>query len=281
VAFWSEAEARYVCYYRTWKRIGNTDYRWISRATSEDFLHWTPPVEMDFGDAPPEHLYTNQTFPYFRAPNLYLGLAARFLPGRRVLTEEQVRRIGVDPRYAGDCSDAVLLTSRGGARYDRTFREAFVRPGLGPANWVSRANYPALNIVPTGPHEMSFYVTRHYAQPSAHLNRYVLTLDRIASLHAGHRAGEAWTRPLRFRGRELEINYSTSAAGMLRIEITDAGGKPLPGYALDDCPEIVGDEIEGTVRWRGRSDVSKLAGQVVRLHVVLKDADLYALRFRP
>jgi hypothetical protein len=281
VAFWSASEGCYVCYFRSWKRVGNVNYRWISRTTSRDFLHWDPPVEMDFGDAPPEHLYTNQTSPYFRAPHLYLGLAARFVPGRRVLTPEQAQAIGVDPRYAGDCSDAVLLVSRGGNNYQRTFLEAFVRPGPGASNWVSRTNYPARNIVPTGPQEMSFYVARHYGQPTAHLSRYVLGLDRIASLHAGYQGGEAWTRPLRFQGRELELNYSTSAAGMLRIEITDAEGKPLPGYSLEESAEIVGDEFEGTARWRSGSDVSKLAGRIVRLHLVLKDADLYALRFRP
>jgi hypothetical protein len=68
---------------------------------------------------------------------------------------------------------------------------------------------------------------------------------------------------------------------MLRIEITDAEGKPLPGYSLEESAEIVGDEFEGTARWRSGSDVSKLAGRIVRLHLVLKDADLYALRFRP
>jgi len=281
VAFWSESEGCYVCYFRSWKRVGEVNYRWISRTTSRDFLQWSPPVEMEFGDAPPEHLYTNQTGPYFRAPHLYLGLAARLAPGRRALTPEQAQAIGVDPRYAGDCSDAVLLVSRGGSRYERTFLEAFVRPGPGPSNWVSRTNYPARNIVPTGPQEMSFYVARHYGQPTAHLSRYVLGLDRIASLHAGYQGGEAWTRPLRFQGRELEINYSTSAAGMLRIAITDAEGKPLPGYSLEDCAEIVGDEFEGTARWRGASDVSKLAGKTIRLCIRLKDADLYALRFRP
>lgn len=281
VAFWSESEGCYVCYFRTWKRIGGVNYRWISRATSADFLTWSAPVEMDFGNAPPEQLYTNQTSPYFRAPHIYLGLAARFMPGRRVLTEEQARKIQVDPRYAGDCSDAVLLTSRGGSRYERAFLEAFLRPGPGWENWVSRTNYPARNLVPTGRDEMSLYVARHYGQPTAHLSRYVLKLDRIASIHAGYRVGEALTRPLVFAGRELEINYSTSAAGWLRIEITDEAGNPLPGYSLADSAEIAGDEIEGAARWRNGSDLSALAGKPVRLRIRLRDADLYALRFRP
>ena len=69
------------------------------------------------------------------------------MPNRQVLTPEQARAINVDPGYFKDCSDGVLLTSRGGDRYDRTFMEGFINPGIGPENWVSRTNYPALGVV--------------------------------------------------------------------------------------------------------------------------------------
>ena len=44
--------------------------------------------------------------------------------------------------------------------------------------------------------------------------------------------------------------------------------------------ETVGDAIEREVRWKGGADVSALAGRPVRLRFVMKDADVYALRFR-
>ena len=88
-AFWSETEQQYVCYFRTWKKVDGVNYRWISRTTSRDFRTWTKPVEMNFGDAPAEHIYTNQTSPYYRAPHLAIGLCARFLPGRQVLTADR------------------------------------------------------------------------------------------------------------------------------------------------------------------------------------------------
>ena len=280
LAFWSEAEGRYVCYFRTFKQVpGKGRIRWISRTTSKDFLNWEPPVEMSFGDAPAEHLYVNQTSPYFRAPHLYISIAARFWPGRRVITDEQAAAIGVDPGYYNDDSDAVFFTSRGGNRYDRTFLESFVRPGIGPQNWVSRTNYPALNVVQTGPAEMSVYINRNYGQPTAHLNRYSMRLDGFAAVHAPYAGGEMRTKPLRFRGRMLELNYSTSAAGSVRVEIQDAGGKPLPGFALEDCPEIIGDEIGRVVAWKSGKDVSALAGKTVRLRFVMRDADLFAMQF--
>ena len=43
---------------------------------------------------------------------------------------------------------------------------------------------------------------------------------------------------------------------------------------------MVGDEAERAVSWTGGSDVSGLAGQPARLRFVMKEADVYSLRFR-
>lgn len=281
LAFWSPSENRYVAYFRTFKKIGTQGYRWIARATSSDFFDWSEPVEMTFGSAPPEHLYTNQTHPYFRAPHIYIALAARFMPGRQVLSEEEARQIEVDPGYFRDCSDGVLLTSRGGNRYERTFLEGFVRPGIGPRNWVSRTCYPALNVVPTGPEEMSFYVNQDYGQPTAHLRRYTLRPDGFASLRADYGGGEWTSRELVFAGARLELNFATSAAGEIKVEIQDAGGAPMDGFSLGESVPVIGNELARPVRWRRGSDVSSLAGRPVRLRFVMKDADLFAMRFAP
>lgn len=283
VMFWSQIEQQYVLY----ARQTEAGYRAQSRATSKDFLTWTPQVLMSYSDtgttAPSEQLYTSQVQPYFRAPHIYISMPGRLMEGRRALTAEQARKLDVDPLGGGeaDCSDGVLQTTRAGStRFDRTFREAFVRPGPGDANWVSRTNYPACGIVQTGPTEMSFYVQRHYGQKSAHLERYTLRLDGFASAHAPFAGGELLTRPLRFRGGVLELNCSTSAAGGIRVEIQSLEGQPLSGHSLADCDEIHADEIARVVTWKGGADVSHLVGQPVRLRFQLRDADLYALQFR-
>lgn len=280
VAFWSATEGKYLCYFRTWSETQFGGFRTVSRATSEDFLHWSEPVPMRFGDTPPEHLYTNQTLPYFRAPHLYLALAARFMPGRRVAPTEAAFTLGGDAQYTGDCSDTVLLSSRGGADYDRTFMEGFVRPGIGLENWTSRTNYPARGVVPAGESRIAFYIQRRYGQDAHFLERMLLRADGFASVHAPYGGGELLTKPLRFTGKELALNVSTSAAGGVRVELQDEHGAPIPGFALEDCLEIIGDEIEHTVAWKDGADLSELAGKTVRLRVALKDSDLYALRFR-
>ncbi len=64
-----------------------TRKRAVARLTSKDFLNWTQPVPMTFGDAgviPPDQHYNNQTHPYFWATHIYLSLSARFMEGRQV-----------------------------------------------------------------------------------------------------------------------------------------------------------------------------------------------------
>ena len=282
VVFWSEHEQQYVCYFRTWSEGGFTEYkgfRTVSRTVSKDFINWSEPERMVFGDTPIEHLYTHQTAPYIRAPHIYLAIGARFMPNRQVLSDEQASLLNVDPKYFKDCSDVVLMSSRGGNRYDRTFMESFIRPGIGLQNWVSRSNYPVLNVVQTGEEELSIYVNENYAQPTAHVKRYTLRLDGFASLKAPYGGGEVLTKMFTFEGEELEINYSTSAAGSVRVEIQDNQGNPIPGFTLDDCPPIIGNEVKRTVRWGGGRKVSELENQPIRLRFVMKDADLFSVKF--
>ena len=127
---------------------------------------------------------------------------------------------------------------------------------------------------------MSLYYVEHYRTDSVRIRRGVLREDGLGSVHARYPAGELMTRPLLFQGRRLEINYATSAAGSVRVEIQDAAGQPLPGYALSQADDIYGDELRRVVSWPRTSDVSKLAGRPVRLRIRLQDADLFSLQFR-
>ena len=68
----------------------------------------------------------------------------------------------------------------------------------------------------------------------------------------------------------------------VRVEVQEADGKPAPGFMLDDCSELMGNEIERAVTWRrGGGGLSSLAGKPLRLRFVMKDADLFAMRFAP
>jgi hypothetical protein len=158
--------------------------------------------------------------------------------------------------------------------------EGFIKPGIGLKNWVSRTNYPALNVVQTGATEMSVYVNQDYAQPTAHLHRYSLRLDGFASLEAPFKGGELLTKPFTFSGGNLYLNFATSAAGSIKIELTDENGIALEGFGLEDCREIIGNEIEKAVVWEKHKKLKKYCGQTVRLRIKIKDANLYSFQFR-
>ena len=270
--FWDDWRNEYVLYARGAAGTGGGfkgGYRWVRRSTSNDFLNWTPLVPISAGDTPYEDLYTNSCVRYERAPGTYLMFPSRFIPDRT--PDESWGLPGL--------SDIVFMSSRDGTNFDRSFMEAFVRPGRDKENWHERGIYMEVGILQTSPEEMSMFGMEHKQEPDCRLVRYALRTDGFVSANAGYGGGELTTRPLVFTGRELELNYSTSAVGSMRVEIQDLDGNAVPGFTLDDCPEMFADKIEGKVAWEGGGDVSGLAGKPVRLRVALKDADLYAFKF--
>jgi hypothetical protein len=88
------------------------------------------------------------------------------------------------------------------------------------------------------------------------------------------------TKPVRFAGSALSLNFATSAIGSVRVELQDEQGRPLPGFSLEECAPLFGDTIDRTVRWQGGS-LAALAGQPVRLRFAVSDAQVYSFQFRP
>ncbi len=265
LAFWDPNKQKYATYYRIFTR----GVRAVATASSEDFIHWTDPKPIELGDTPPEHFYTNATLPYFRAPHYYFSFPKRFIPARKRLPTHKGRGI----------SEGIFLSSRDGLHFDRTFMEAFIRPGRDRLNWGDRSNMPVWGILQTAPDEMSIYFSQNYSYPTHHIRRGVLRLDGVASASAGYEGGELVTKPIRFSGRKLILNYATAASGSIRVEIQSLKGKPFPGFSLAEAKELYGDDIAEAYSWKSGGDVSALAGMPVRLRFAMKDADLYSYRF--
>ena len=263
LAFWDAVNGVYRCYFRDF-RNGVRD---IKVSSSKDFVNWTKPQWLDYGDAIPQQLYTNQIQSYYRAPHIFVGFPTRFIPERDALTE------------------GLFMSSRDGVRFHR-WDEAVVRPGQNKDKWYNRSNYIWLGIVetesniPGAGEELSIYGSeRYYKGKGAKTRRYTYRIDGFVSLHASFKGGEVLTKPIIFEGNRLVMNFATSAAGSVAVEIQEPGGKAIEGYSLTECGEVYGDEIEHEVKWGG-ADVSKLAGKSIRLSFVLRDADVFAFGFR-
>ena len=266
LAFWDAYRGHYACYSRTFSH----NVRAIQSSTSSDFLTWTVGVENKYAaGVPVEHFYTSATLPSPTAPHLMLAFPKRFMPARKKIPEHDGPGV----------SDAIFMSSRDGLHWDRPFLEAWVRPGPDPKNWTDRNTMTAYGIVETGPAEWSMYVSEHYRSTDNRLRRITLRKQGFASMHADAKGGEFTTKPLKFTGKKLDLNYATSAAGSIQIEVQDDQGKPVPGFALAEMPQLYGDELEATATWKSGTDLGALAGKTIQLRIAMKDADLFAFHF--
>ena len=184
-------------------------------------------------------------------------------------------------------TDGMFMSSRDGRQF-RIWPESFIRPGLRTMdNWFYGDNYQNWGLVETksafadGPSELSMYVSESALQGnSLTVRRFTIRVDGFASVEAPLRGGTIQTRALRFSGSTLSVNFSTSAAGTIRAELQALDGKPLKGYSFADCQPLYGDSLDGVMRWKGGTDVSRHAGRPIRVSFLLKDADLFSIRFQ-
>ena len=299
LAFWDQNIQQYRAYWRTftagvtekdnWRPAG---YRAIRTATSRDFLRWENEADLTYVDSPAEHLYENQIRPYYRAPQILIGFPTRYVergwsPSMRALPDLEKRELRASSveRYGTALTEGLMMASRDGVRFKR-WNEAFLRPGIQrPGSWNYSHQFichvvETKSSTPGAPNELSLYALGGYWHgDGCQMTRYTLRLDGFVSASAPMKGGELVTKVLTFSGSKLSVNFSTSAAGNLRVEIQDPERRPLAGYSINEAHETFGDEVERTIHWKNGADVSKLAGKPVRLRFVLNDADLYAFRF--
>ena len=317
VAFWDTVRGEYRDYHRNEFRIAKTGEepyaahkvggeggdtlrgsrygRDMRTATSNDFIHWSEPEYVNYTHGRTDELYNSAIAPYYRAPHIFVGLPTRYIDrgwsdAIEDLPELEHRRwrANVSERYGSALTDGMFMSSRDGQTFN-LWPESFIRPGLRPQdNWTYGDNFPSWGMVTTksmfagAPDELSIYATEGlWRGDSTNLRRYTMRLDGFVSVQAPLSGGELVTKPLIFEGRELVLNFSASAAGSIRVELLrDQMDMPIEGFSLEDCIEVLGDDLDRVVRWSGGNDLSKLSGVPLRLRFILKDADLYSLRFR-
>jgi hypothetical protein len=293
LVFYDTVRGEYRSYIRDFTEENFTGCRGIKTATSPDFINWTSVEWLEYPGVEEQQLYTNQIQPYPRATHIFVGFPTRYTerpwsPAVEAMSEQEHRRLRADvsERYGAAVTDGLFMSSRDGKTF-RRWNEAFIRPGpRAEGSWAYGDMYQAWGMIETesdlrsAPPELSFFATEGYWRgDSTSFRRYTLRMDGFVSVNAAFSGGEFVTKPLTSDGSRLTLNMSTSGAGSIRVEIQDVDGVPIDGYALDDCHDVIGDEIERTVSWVGGADVSSLAGRPLRLRFKLSDADVYAMRF--
>ena len=156
-----------------------------------------------------------------------------------------------------------------------------MRPGPEKGNnWVYGDGYPAYGFLETASdiegedNVLTMYVPDgHLGNAPVKLVRYTIRCDGFVSMHAGEKEKMIVTKPFTFEGRDLFVNFSTSALGYMYFTIVDERGN-----RYESC-ETFGDRIDRRVSFDS-GVVEKLSGKPVTLEVRMRDADLYSVMFR-
>jgi hypothetical protein len=61
--------------------------------------------------------------------------------------------------------------------------------------------------------------------------------------------------------------------------LQDGDGQPIPNFTLADSLELYGDTVTRSASWKNDPDLSAYVGRPVRLRFVMRDADLYSIKF--
>jgi len=291
--FWDAEQKRYNMYVRYFSDGLFKGLRLIGESHSKDFINWSEPTGLNYPGSPPQQMYANQIQPYYRAPHILFGFPTRYIAKPLTEHNKQLPPVALrkqltylSQRVGTDLSDGVFMSSRDGLSFKR-WDEAFLRPGPeAEQRWIYGDNYSSYGLIETKsaipglPNEISMHYDEGAWRDDIHrVRRYTIRLDGFVSLNAPYSGGTMTTKPLVFSGARLLLNYATSAAGTLKVEIQNADGSPIPGFTLEDSTVLYGDSTRQVMSWKNGSDVSSLAGKSVRLKFALKDGDLYSFQF--
>ncbi len=248
--------------------------RVIGRAESPDMIRWSQdqtiliPDEKDFPDT---EFYNMPAITYH---GIYIGMLWNF-------------------RTTNTLHYPELVVSRDGIHYERNYREPFVRPG-DHGDFDETTVYVLAPIVHDGK-VWIYYEGGNWRGPEALYRKgkealhaaglATLAEDAFVSVDAGKLLpGELVTHFFSFEGNELSLNmkaaWNNAGAGQpeLKVGILDSDLEPIAGFTLAES-----DPVRTTGRhrmsWRGKSDVSALAGQPVQLRIHIRNAKLYSFQF--
>jgi len=306
--FYRDPEEGYVAYYRLGGPHKPTDHlpayedfprRSCYRAISRDGNKWLKDPLMLLTADERDHRDTQyQECVPLRVPGGYVALVTMYLPltqtlnlrlaasrdGRRWWFPD--RRPCLDNAPLGDYGGGMIWQSQYLTVEDGKLH-VYYGATEGPHRQISDTRAPSKDV---GYEEKVIDHGGHFLPFNAALCRASWRADRLyalASSAGGPTLGIAVTQSRPLGSTKLFVNLLTrpakkaSAAGLdegiLQVELLDEAGKPLPGFARDDCPPLKGDHAALAVRWKG-GEAAPAAARQAKFY--LKRAFLYGFEFR-
>ncbi len=107
-----------------------------------------------------------------------------------------------------------------------------------------------------------------------------LRRDGFVSMDAKGKDSYLTTEKLVFDGKYMFVNANVK--GELAVEILDADGNPIKGFTKADCNVIkTQDATKIAVSWGNNNNLSKLAGDAVKVKFHISDGELFAFWVSP
>lgn len=263
---------------RTLRRGGSAGCnRRIVRSTSADFRHWSvPELVLAPDELDPAKFYGITVCRY---EGFYLGLLQVYN------SYGSLRRMG-DPGAAdGDTIDLQLAFSRDGRHWERLAN----RPTFIPRGYVGSCDggmvFGSNNVlVEHGDHLWFYYigtVASHTVNLDTTMSLCVARTQRgrLVARCAGDEMGALITRPFVLRHGRITLN-ADARRGLIRAEVTDLDGAPLPGFAVTASGMLRDNGLECELRWQDNASLVALRGRTVRLRLYLWQARVYSINFR-
>ena len=96
-------------------------------------------------------------------------------------------------------------------------------------------------------------------------------VDGFVALRGGVDGGQVTTKPLRYKGRRLLLNYVVRTGGSMTLDALNESGE-----VIGKSKPLSGDAIDAPVIWEQEP---KLSQGIVQLRFTLNNADVFSLRF--
>ena len=251
--------------------------RLTGRAESPDMIHWSDPetvIMPDEQDPPDLEFYELGVRAY---AGLYVGLLWNFRTSKATHHPE-------------------IVFSRDGIHYERNYRQPFIP--LGP-----RGSFDSVSIftdypIVVGDQILTYYTGRNWrsietleeleGRGMAYVGLATSRLDGFVSVDgAKNHFSQMVTRSFSFSGAQLVLNVESArqrASGAdpceVRVELLTPNHEPLAGFGFEDADPITASGLAHVVSWKGKSDLSKLAGGPIKLRFYFKNAKLYSFQFK-
>jgi hypothetical protein len=280
------ANGEYMMFHKWGAEVRGFRRRTIWLSTSRDRKNWSKPelvlapdeIDDQWARGPGQRteMYVMSAFPY---AGQFLGLVSMF----RITSETDRAKLKAfspsePPSGADGPIDIQLAVSKDGRKWERTAERkpviALGAPGSFDAGCILGVSNAVVNEDEVWVYYTAITTTHGGDLPAKRISigRASWRLDGFASLHA--EKGDITTVPLPLAGKRVLVNAG-AAGGRVEVEVLDAAGKPIAGFARSDCRALSGAGVRQLVRWKGGE---RVPAQAKSLRVFLEDADLYAIR---